>query len=305
MTLPRLELCGAVTAVELAQKLKKTLTVSFDSINYWTDSEIVLSWLYGSTSLKTFVANRVSNIQRKTDTANWKYINTKDNPADIISRGANTSELINNKLWWTGPNFLSQPESEWPLVKPAFKRDESEEKIIKTILSISPQIENFVGRVNHRNSIQTWQRVVAYCIKFASPMQKDELLPISYLSVNHLKRAMTEIVKFCQRDAFAEDNRNILNGKPEKTMFKAMTPILDADGVLRVGGRLQSSELMFEQKHPAILPYHHEVTMLIMKQLHMDNMHAGPQALLALTRQKYWPIKGKILANFHVELWIC
>lgn len=98
-----------------------------------------------------------------------------------------------------------------------------------------------------------------------------------------------------------EEIHHIKNGSPDKTKFKTMTPIIDADGVLRVGGRLQASELSFEQKHPAILPYHHEVTVLIMRQIHEENMHAGPQALLAITRQKYWPLKGKVLAKSVVD----
>lgn len=80
-----------------------------------------------------------------------------------------------------------------------------------------------------------------------------------------------------------------------------MTPIFDADGVLRVGGRLQATELSFEQKNPAILPYNHEVTKLLIQWLHLSNIHAGPQALLAIAREKYWIIKGKTMAKTNVD----
>ena len=54
---------------------------------------------------------------------------TKENPADLTSRGATVDELTNNDLWWKGPEFLHQPVSQWPKV-PYFddKDDQEEEK---------------------------------------------------------------------------------------------------------------------------------------------------------------------------------
>ena len=44
--------------------------------------------------LITFVANRVSAIQSKTNTEYWKHVRTQNNPADIISRGLLPAELV-------------------------------------------------------------------------------------------------------------------------------------------------------------------------------------------------------------------
>lgn len=105
-----------------------------------------------------------------------------------------TEELKNSDLWWHGPNFLRQPEHEWPKIKPEFKQEKCEEKIVKTILTAAPKLENFIGKINHRNSIRTWQRIVAYCIKFITPSKPDELPNIGSLTTDHLKRAMTELL---------------------------------------------------------------------------------------------------------------
>lgn len=303
ITLPRLELCGAVVMVNLVQKLKDVLNTKFDSITYWTDSEIVLSWLQKDAPLKTFVANRVSSIKRKTEKNQWRFISGTQNPADLVSRGVDTDDLKDNDLWWHGPEFLSKPENEWPEQKAALVSVPEEEKAIKTILAVAVSPPSFIGKINHRNCIRTWQRIVAHCIKFATKQTKPKE-QLGHFSRDLLKRAMTELVKYAQDAEFREDIDNIRKGYPEKTRFKTMTPILDADGVLRVGGRLQQANLPFEQQHPAILPYHHEVTALIMRDIHLKNMHAGPQALLAATREKYWPIKGKTLAKSVVDLCI-
>lgn len=53
------------------------------------------------------------------------------------------------------------------------------------------------------------------------------------------------------------------------------------------GGRLQSSLLAFDSKHPIIMPPKHPLTKLLMENYHKDNLHAGPQALLAAIRQRF------------------
>ena len=76
--------------------------------------EIVLSWLATSASKwKTFVANRVSQIQELTTGCEWRHVASTSNPADLISRGTNPEALKNCRLWWLGPERLSQHQEQW------------------------------------------------------------------------------------------------------------------------------------------------------------------------------------------------
>jgi len=61
-TLPRLELRAAVTAACLAKFIVSTLNVQI-SVRLWSDSQIVLHWIFSSKQFKPFVANWVKEIR--------------------------------------------------------------------------------------------------------------------------------------------------------------------------------------------------------------------------------------------------
>ncbi|XP_076384470.1 uncharacterized protein LOC143263257 [Megalopta genalis] len=88
ISLPRLELCGALLLANVVSKVRIALdTVRFKEY-LWTDSTITLAWLRSSPNKwKTFVANRVSQIQGLTSSDSWRHVASEDNPADLISRG--------------------------------------------------------------------------------------------------------------------------------------------------------------------------------------------------------------------------
>ena len=88
ITIPRLELLGAVTGVEVATMVKAELGLEFTGIYFWTDSTTVLHWVTNpDLQLKAFVANRVAKVIERSEGATWNYVPTKENPADIGSRG--------------------------------------------------------------------------------------------------------------------------------------------------------------------------------------------------------------------------
>ena len=62
--------------------------------------------------LKCVVENRVKEIRQCN--ANFRYVSTEFNPADIASRGSTPDQLQKSNLWWFGPSFLSQDENLWP-----------------------------------------------------------------------------------------------------------------------------------------------------------------------------------------------
>ena len=87
ITVTRLELCGALPLAQLIQKTVPALNLKIDRILLWTDSTIVLSCLSVSGSTwKTFVANRVSQIQELTGECEWKNVASASYAVELIKR---------------------------------------------------------------------------------------------------------------------------------------------------------------------------------------------------------------------------
>lgn len=94
MSIPRLELMGAVLGNKLAQTIASVLVIEKNSINFWIDSACVLYWIREcSKKLKPFVANKVSEIQMNTNPNQWRHVPTQMNPADYVTRGVRLSDL--------------------------------------------------------------------------------------------------------------------------------------------------------------------------------------------------------------------
>lgn len=62
-TIPRLELCAAVLAVETADFIQNELDLKFDSVHFYTDSKVVLGYICNETKrFYMYVHNRVQGI---------------------------------------------------------------------------------------------------------------------------------------------------------------------------------------------------------------------------------------------------
>lgn len=83
--------------------------------------------------------------------------------------------------------------------------------------------------------------------------------------------------------------------KKENTSPKllSLTPVLDQDGILRVGGRIGKVKLPYKSRHPIILPAKDELTKKIVRQFHEGLQHGGIDFVLAHIRQYYWLIHGR------------
>lgn len=114
-TVPRLELNGAVLLSRLMGECRLALRLDDIEEYAWTDSTVVLCWIRRHANVwQTFVANRVSEIQRGMAKTRWQHVPGVDNPADAASRGILPAELRQHPLWWSGPTWLQQGPEDWP-----------------------------------------------------------------------------------------------------------------------------------------------------------------------------------------------
>ena len=121
VSIPRLELCGAVLLSELLVAVSMALDVPKENWHGWIDSTAALGWLRNCPSrYKTYVANRIACAADHVDPNIWNHVATALNPADCATRGLSAEDLRNHHLWWHGPPWLmnnpipasSQPRAE-------------------------------------------------------------------------------------------------------------------------------------------------------------------------------------------------
>lgn len=216
------------------------------------------------TRYQTFVANRVSAIREQSSPCQWKYVETKLNPADDASRGMTIEAIVDSNRWTKGPFFLWQSEENWPKRPAAMDEDKEEEQCASepkgaTFASLAHPINTEINTVFERFS--SWfqlKKCVAWILRFkdrlrtavakrkrGEPIQLDAEKKVSPLDVKEVKDAEKAIIKAVQSGSFYDE---LLSLKTSRKEIKKSSSIIKLDpilmeGIICVGGRLHNSPI--------------------------------------------------------------
>lgn len=116
----------------------------------------------------------------------------------------------------------------------------------------------------------------------------------SLSTVEEREKAEWLIVKLLQRHVFHNELKVLSKGKQLSSHHELynLDPLLDSDGVLKVGGRLSNSALCSLHKHPAVLPKDHHITRLIIADCHEWVEHQGKGFTIHEIRSRGFWIPG-------------
>ncbi|UYV72012.1 hypothetical protein LAZ67_9001549, partial [Cordylochernes scorpioides] len=259
-----------------------------------TDDGVSVKLLASKTkNLPTFIGNRVAEIQSCPQIREWRYVPTGDNPADIASRRILGSELKQSSIWWTGPTWLSAESTEWPRMPPVFEHQGQIELLGVHAISETP----FLVAIGEMSStFSGYIRKVAWILRFYHNCRYSAERYQSHLTTAELRNAHRIILQSIQFQHFREEVRGLttLGSVKRTSKIYGLTPFLDNQGILRVGGRLKwAPSMTYEQKLSALLPSSGKVAQMIVQAVHMRTLHGSVHLMLSTLRQKYWMLRAK------------
>ncbi|XP_077992825.1 uncharacterized protein LOC144446858 [Glandiceps talaboti] len=305
VSIPRLELMAALLGLRLAARVSTTLGMPLSQHVFWSDSMDVIHWIRGqSRKYKPFVAHRIAEIQSKTNPSQWNHVPGKINPADLATRGVRMQELIDGSPWMDGPEFLYGGEHTWPStpVTEFIHTGDALNDMSKTCTQVvDTSADSECKFPIDCNRFSIWSRLIrttAWVLRFIKLIkaknQATKLQP--NLNITEIQVAEKLWIKQIQMEKFADTITSLEKGQQTKIgPLKSLLPFLDDEGILRVGGRLQNSDLPYNAKHPILIPCRNHIATLIVRHYHSNiGKHAkGVNATLAETRQRFWIVHGR------------
>lgn len=132
----------------------------------------------------------MNEIQKLYSAKHWRHVRTHENLADIASRGALPSQLVNNKLWFNGPEWLLLPQEEWPKILPILAPNFQLEERIRIHLIAEPPRE--MEKLFRFSNFTRLLRVTAYVFRFIYKqiIRKETLIYTNeFLTTSELTRA--------------------------------------------------------------------------------------------------------------------
>jgi len=163
---------------------------------------------------------------------------------------------------------------------PLLNQQESLEEKPEQIFIINCSSTNLWDLIHRYSSINRLLRITVLCTRIISRFKGSRtILLTNPITTQELENAKFYWVKEIQKYAFHQKIK-LLSAKqqlPRSNPLVRLTPWIDSQGLVRVGGRLQSALLSTASKHPLILPRNSALTSLIISNAHIKMLHGGTQ----------------------------
>lgn len=283
-TIAEAELNALVMGAELANYLCKLPAVSlsphnlqpkvaspFSDVVICSDSLLNLQRLIKHPNdQRSSISLRVNKMKSLVPAASYRHVPTKENPADLISRGCTMTDLLNDKKWFHPP-----------LPSEFTRFDDNITTSIATFVAIDSTCK--CSRFNNfGQALRAW-RFMARGLQRTLPPDRKQLPAIVLGKIL--------FIKYLQRQHFTSEIIAIFEQKTvdQNSVLKCYKCFLDNDGILRLRTRLRSgANLSEDQVKPIILPEKCHLTELIINFEHERSGHAGKERTAFAVRDQFF-----------------
>lgn len=165
--------------------------MKIDRSVFWTDSTAVLQYIKNEDKrFHTFVANRLAVIHNGSKPLQWNFAESARNPADDVSRGLTSKELLLQDRWFNGAKFLWKPAESWSvLISP-----------LASITDQDPEIKS-QGQAN-RITMVSEKSSLHLMIQCYSSWYELRTWPGSYVSESTSEESITRRAKHYHKASF-------------------------------------------------------------------------------------------------------
>ena len=286
VSIPRLELQAALLATRLAKMIADEHKFEITRRVFWSDSKTVLYWIKKDPrEFKIFVTNRLEEIRSNSLVTEWKWVPTKENPADDGTRF--TPDALNkDSRWVLGPTFLKLPECRWPSESLSHKLDKGASELretthIVTYTTVEPALIDF-------SRFSSWTRLLS---TFTRVLQAIDYMKKRCLSTLENKiKAEEFLIRSSQAISFSTEINALkkLKSIPKSSKILTVGAFLDEKEILHTEGRLTNfSECNFST-NPIILDAKEPLCRLLIKHHHEKLYHGSHEMVVNELRQKFY-----------------
>ena len=228
------------------------------------------------------------------------------NPADCATRSVVASDLAICP-WLQGPKFLHNKhvrnqDPPIPLQDP--HKDKEIRPVVcvtKTLVKSTLGSHRFVRFSSWKTLVETCARLKHIAASFHSAFhRKGWHLCSDSKTVKNFNDAELFILKTVQQEVFEREIECLTNNRalPKDSNILSLKPIIDENSMLRVGGRLNRSDLIQHERNPLIIPSKHHIATLLVRHYHEKVKHQGRHFTEgALRAAGFWVIGGKRLIS--------
>ena len=307
-TIPRLELQAALLAAKQTAMLSEELQLDAECY-LWSDSKIVLGYINNDEKrFYTYVSNRLAQIHDISNKSQWHYVNTKQNPADLASRGVNSVESLSQSMWLSGPDFLwnsALPEKLSVSGVEQFEVDQNDPELKKEVhvvvshdTCVDTQAEYLLDLCSRFSS---WFKAVHTLALVQKVIQnRHDILSKQAVNVYHsvtvddIQVMSNRIVCAAQACSFSTEIECLRSGKtiPKTSSLYKLDCFLDSEGAIRVGGRIKHAKVTGVENHPFIMPKSSHISEIIVRHYHNACGHQGRTTTMGAVRSAGFWIVG-------------
>ena len=296
LSVPRIELMGAVAAVRLAESVQKSMKIKFGKRYFLTDSSAVLGMITGDCSaFKEFVGTRTGEIKNKSEVEEWFWVPTKENMADLGTRDDVVPEMMMPKsAYLCGSEWMNKDESSWPLTKDVGQvPDEELSAGAKVVLSA--QTTQFLLKFDRIRTFEKAKRVLARVFTYLALKKMLNVEGKGGNMMDFVMDAENYLLEEAQKSLWEEFKKGGLSAlRPRIVNVKMLNHDVR---IIVTSGRLGKALVIgYDKENLPVIPYKSKIAELIMRESH-EIEHCGTDRTLFRSRTVAWIIQGRRLAE--------